>query len=129
MCPQEMTPPETLGLSTAETMTKENPHEPTIQQQGRLRILVQLPGLDDPERLKNLLGRTAQMNFHLVDPRGLQGKRAFPGSLALPMADDGTLIAIERRVIVSGEHLEDSQATFQDNLPVVSFRFNQNGVL
>ncbi|NQY82304.1 MAG: protein translocase subunit SecD [Alphaproteobacteria bacterium] len=102
-------------------------NEPTIQQQGRLRILVQLPGLDDPERLKNLLGRTAQMNFHLVDPRGLQGKRAFPGSLALPMADDGTLIAIERRVIVSGEHLEDSQATFQDNLPVVSFRFNQNG--
>ncbi len=102
-------------------------NEPTIQQQGRLRILVQLPGLDDPERLKNLLGRTAQMNFHLVDSRGLQGTRPFPGSMALSNADDGNLIAVQRRVMVSGEHLEDSQATFQDNQPVVSFRFNQTG--
>ena len=101
-------------------------NEPTIQQQGRLRILVQLPGLDDPERLKNLLGRTAQMNFHLVDSRGLQGKRPYPGSIALPDTD-GNLMAIQRRVMVSGEHLEDSQATFQDNQPVVSFRFNQTG--
>lgn len=41
--------------------------EPTIQRQGDTRILVQVPGLDDPERLKALLGQTAKMNFHLVD--------------------------------------------------------------
>ena len=102
-------------------------NEPTIQQQGRLRILVQLPGLDDPERLKNLLGRTAQLNFHLVDERGLLANRAYPGAQILPMQDGTPPLPIIRRIVVSGETLEDSQATFQDNMPVVSFRFNQNG--
>lgn len=102
-------------------------NEPSIQQQGRLRILVQLPGVDDPERLKKLLGRTAQMNFHLLDPRGLQNGRAHPGSVVMPMADGSGNVAVQRRVMVSGEHLEDAQTTFEQNAPVVSFRFNQTG--
>ena len=73
-----------------ETGTK----EPTIQRQGEDRILLQLPGVDDPERVKRLLGRTAKMTFHLLDLDGsieeaIQG-RVPPGSLLLPHLDPYT---------------------------------------
>jgi len=56
--------------------------EPTIQRQGDDRILVQLPGLDDPSRVKDLLGKTAKLSFHLVDEGG-SGTR----SMSLPMSE------------------------------------------
>jgi preprotein translocase subunit SecD len=111
--------------------------EPTIQRQGDDRILVQLPGLQDPERLKRLLGKTAKMTFHLVDETvtdsDLARGRVPPGTMRLP-SDDETDAAgnpryypIRKRVMVSGDSLVDSQPTFQDNQPVVSFRFDASG--
>ena len=68
--------------------------EPTIQRQGSDRILVQVPGLDDPERLKELIGTTAKMTFHLVDQTNSAaascgaGRRRPPGTLCLPSQDE-----------------------------------------
>jgi len=111
--------------------------EPTIQRQGEDRILVQLPGVDDPERIKALLGKTAKMSFHLIDEtvslsEARQG-RVPPGS-ALLESDSETDAAgnpreyvVRKRVVVSGDTLVDAQPTFQDNQPVVSFRFDSKG--
>ena len=65
--------------------------EPSIQRQGSDRILVQLPGIDDPHRIKALIGKTAKMTFHLLDEQAnlaeaLAG-RAPPGSMVLPLLD------------------------------------------
>ena len=109
--------------------------EPTIQRQGDDRILLQLPGVDDPERIKALLGQTAKMTFRLVDitasmANALAG-RVPPGAQLLPAANAGpgeqSHYIVKRRVMVSGENLVDSQATFQDGQPVVSFRFDTKG--
>ncbi len=109
--------------------------EPTIQRQGEDRILVQLPGIDDPERVKRLLGKTAKLSFHLVDERQAPSGagRVPPGSILLPSHDevgsDGRprMYMLKKRVMISGDTLADSQATFQDNQPVVSFRFDTLG--
>lgn len=104
--------------------------EPTIQRQGTDRILVQLPGIDDPERVKELLGRTAKMTFRMVDdtvsPTDAQAGRIPPGSELLPSRDGGFEV-VRRRVLVSGDTLVDSQPSFQDGQPVVSFRFDSQG--
>ncbi|MEE8333265.1 MAG: protein translocase subunit SecD [Alphaproteobacteria bacterium] len=106
--------------------------EATIQRQGSDRIIVQVPGLEDPERLKRLLGKTAKMNFRLVDEKGMAGPRdrAPPGSRWLEFADPGRTgekILIRKRIMVSGENLVDAQPTFQDGQPVVSIRFDTVG--
>ncbi len=110
--------------------------EPTIQRQGADRILLQVPGVENPERLKALIGKTAKMTFHLVDPRSAAGDvaRTPPGSRWLPTADlgaDGKPIKmlIKKRVMVSGDALVDAQPSFdqRSNEPVVSFRFNASG--
>ncbi|WP_142850646.1 protein translocase subunit SecD [Telmatospirillum sp. J64-1] len=110
--------------------------EPTIQRQGEDRILVQLPGVSEPERVKELLGRTAVLSFHLVDhstsvEEALRG-RVPPGSMLLPsieqdMSGQPAHYVVRRRVELSGDLLVDSQPAFQDNRPVVSFRFNTQG--
>ncbi len=111
--------------------------EPSIQRQGEDRIVVQVPGLDDPSRLRAILGRTAKMNFHLVNEEKTASQaRATgmpPGTIILPSADAGDRAAgineylIDRRVVVSGDNLIDSQPTFNDGRPVVSFRFDAAG--
>lgn len=110
--------------------------EPNIQRQGTDRILVQLPGVDDPERIKELLGQTARLTFHLLDPDYQVGEvpaRVPPGSQLFPSAEVGPdgepqlSYVVRRRVMVSGDTLVDAQATFQDNRPVVSFRFDSVG--
>lgn len=107
--------------------------EPVIQRQGEDRILVQVPGLDDPQRLKALLGRTAKLNFHLVDTSMpvSEALRTRPpaGSMLLPMADGSGMVLVRRRVMVSGESLIDAQPSFdpRTNEPVVSFRFDATG--
>ncbi|MBT3332273.1 MAG: protein translocase subunit SecD [Rhodospirillaceae bacterium] len=112
--------------------------EPTIQRQGDERILVQVPGLQDPERLKSILGKTAKMVFRLVDVTTspgeiIAGSRTPPGSDLLESDErnaDGTpanMYVVRKRVMVSGDTLVDSSATFQDNMPVVSFRFDSVG--
>ncbi len=106
--------------------------EPTIQRQGDERILVQLPGLRDPERLKRLLGRTAKLTFHLVDSsvsfEDSQAGRIPAGSQLLPDQDNpGNSLVVRRNVEVGGERLTNAQPSFQDGQPVVSFTFDSVG--
>jgi preprotein translocase subunit SecD len=107
--------------------------EPTIQRQGEDRILVQLPGVDEPERIKRLLGKTAKMSFHLVDQKNsvadAERGRVPPGSKLLPHATDARKILIKKRVMVSGENLVDAQPSTDSrtNEPVVTFRFDTVG--
>ncbi len=111
--------------------------QPTIQRQGSDRILVQAPGAD-PERLKQIIGKIAKMNFHLLDPEFTTpdpSRRPKPGTMVLPEYRDKkqtyttppTYYLVKKRVEVSGENLVDSQATVQDGQPVVSFRFDPVG--
>jgi SecD/SecF fusion protein len=101
--------------------------EPTIQRVGSDRILVQLPGLQDPTRLRELLGSTAQMSFHMV-ASDVGGDRLPPGVSLLP-DDAGQTYPIEDRVALSGERLTDARAGFDQrtNEPIVSFRFDSVG--
>ena len=109
--------------------------EPTIQRQGEKRILVQVPGLDDPERLKALLGQTAKLNFHLVDQSisgydVQDGKRQPAGSrLIYTDTEPQVPYVIRRRAMVSGERLVDASVGFdqQTNAPEVNFRFDTLG--
>ncbi len=106
--------------------------EPLIQRQGDDRILVQVPGLQDPSRLKALLGKTAKLAFRLVDltmtpQQALEGRP--PPESELLYSRDKVPYVIERRVMVSGEDLVDAQPGFdsQTREPVVNFRFNNSG--
>ena len=108
--------------------------EPVIQRQGKDRILVQLPGVDDPERIKRLIGRTARLTFQLVDMRSTAQEarssgRVPPGSMLLESAEEGGAeYLVEKRVMVSGELLENASAGFdQNNRPAVNFQLNAEG--
>ncbi len=107
--------------------------EPTVQRQGDDRILVQLPGLDDPERIKTLLGKTAKLTFRLVDEIAIaDGARVPAGSEILSSSElDGAGIprryVVKKRIMVGGDTLTDAAATFQDGQPVVSFSFDSVG--
>lgn len=104
--------------------------EPDIQRQGDNRILLQLPGVDNPERIKDLLKQTAKMDFRLVDNRVVSDdKKAPAGSEFLPNEDSNeTTLLVRKRVYVSGEHLVDAQPSVdQNNQPVVSFKFDTIG--
>ncbi|HUE79727.1 MAG TPA: protein translocase subunit SecD [Sphingomicrobium sp.] len=106
--------------------------EVTVINQGERRILVQVPGVEDPEALKALIGQTARLEFKLVDltadPQQVAEGRAPPGSQVLPLADGTGAMAVKRRVMVSGDQLVDAKQTFdQDGQPVVSITFNSSG--
>jgi len=112
-------------------------NEPIIQRQGDDRILVQLPGLEEPERIKKLLGKTARMNFRMVNETAsvedaLSG-RVPPGSDLLFEFDERTgeksvPYVIYKRIGVSGEQLIDANPSMdQNNQPVVSIRFDTSG--
>lgn len=98
--------------------------EPVIQRQGDDRILVQLPGLDDPARIKELLGTTAKLSFHLVDYDG-RGTSV----MTLPMAEEpGQTLAINRRAELTGDMLSNASVSQdQGGRPAVGFRFNTIG--
>ena len=102
--------------------------EPTIIREGDDRIVVQVPGFDDPQALKDLLGKTAQLEFKMVDfdadPQRVLEGRAPPGSEVLPYPEQGGPIAVERRTLISGDQLVDAQQTFQNGEAVVNFRFD-----
>ncbi|QPC87571.1 protein translocase subunit SecDF [Mesorhizobium sp. NBSH29] len=108
--------------------------EPVIQRQGDDRVLVQVPGLQDPQRLKDILGQTAKLTFQMVDQsvpvQEALTARAPAGSTIMYSPDDPPVpYLIENRVIVSGENLADAQATFDQRTSeaVVSFRFDTKG--
>ncbi|MEO1039258.1 MAG: protein translocase subunit SecD [Pseudomonadota bacterium] len=107
--------------------------EPTIAPQGDDRVLVQVPGESDPQRIIELVGTTAKMTFHLVelgvDP-GPDGQgRTPPGVVIYPTEEPGEpFLAVQRRALVTGEQLTSSQQSFdQSGLPAVSFRFDTSG--
>ena len=109
--------------------------EPTIIRQGSTRIVVQVPGLQDPEALKQLIGRTARLEFKLVDltatPEQLESGRAPVGSQVLPYPEggEGARIAVQRRAIITGDQIADAQQGFdqQDGRPVVNITFDGTG--
>ena len=106
--------------------------EITVITQGGNRLLVQVPGVEDPEALKALIGQTARLEFKLVDqsanPDDVQQGRAPAGSHVLPMADGTGFIAVKRRVMVSGEQLTDARQGYdQDGRAVVDITFNSSG--
>ena len=111
--------------------------EPTIQQQGTERILVQVPGLTNPEQLKNILSTTAKMTFRLVDANGniqqaLQGRVPVDDELLYeegPTGQPTTPYLVQRRVMVSGDRLRSASGGFdqRSGQPVVNFAFDTGG--
>lgn len=105
--------------------------EPNIVRQGKNRIVVQVPGLQNPDALKSLLGKTAKLEFKLVDveadPSLVAEGRAPPGSQILPSLEGGSVV-VKRRAIITGDQLVDSQVSTNENgQPAVSFRFDSTG--
>ena len=96
--------------------------EPTILQRGEKRILVELPGLKDPERIKNLLGKTAKLNFRLVSENSEFGVDEL-------ISETGEKLKISKRIVMSGENLIDAQPSIQNqqNQPTVSFTLDRLG--
>lgn len=113
--------------------------EPTIQRQGEDRVLVQVPGMENPEQLKGLLGKTAKMTFHLVNeavtPEQISRGIVPPGTRILPSDDaserfsNGTAMryAIQSQVALSGDLLTGANASYSQGRPVVDFSFNPLG--
>ena len=109
-------------------------NEPIVQRQGTDRILVQFPGLDDPQRLKDLIGTTAKLTFHLVSNEmsaedALNGRAPAGTKVLFEDTDPPTPYLVESRAMVDGENLVDSQAGFDQrtNEPIVTFRFDTKG--
>ncbi len=96
--------------------------EPTILQRGEKRILVELPGLKNPDRIKKLLGKTAQLNFRLVSENSEFGVDEL-------ISENGEKLKISKRIVMSGENLIDAQPSIQNqnNEPIVSFTLNRLG--
>jgi len=108
--------------------------EPLIQRQGLDRILVQVPGLQDPTRLKELLGKTAKLDFRMVDPtvtpdQAVQGRAPADSEILMSSTAPKTPYVIKKQVLVSGADLTDAQPGFDQRSgePIVSFRFNTSG--
>ena len=109
----------------------EGTKEVTVIRQGAERILVQVPGLEDPAALQQLLGKTARLEFRLVDltadPAQVAQGRAPVGSQVLPMQGGGA-IAVKRRSIVTGDQLIDAGQQYDQNgAAAVSITFNNAG--
>ena len=98
--------------------------EPTIIRRGSDRILIELPGLDDPNRIKNLLGKTANLTFRLVS----EGESDF-GSELLFFEDNVSQLRIDKRVILSGDNLDNARPSFSNETSesVVSFTLDRVG--
>src|SRR6185437_1708088 len=108
--------------------------EPVIQRQGSDRILVQVPGLQDPTRLKELLGKTAKMEFRMVDPnvppdQAQAGRLPPDDDLLMSSTSPKVPYVVKKQVLVSGGDLTDAQPGFDPRTsePVVNFRFNSSG--
>ena len=107
--------------------------EPIIQQQGKDRIVVQLPGVQNPDQVKSVIGRTAKLTFQLLceaQPT-TSGQNPPPECQSFPLKDDpnqNLWVQSSSRATVDGGDLVDARGAFdQNNQPVVSFRFNTKG--
>ena len=100
-------------------------NEPSILKRGNDRIVVELPGLDDPSRIKNLLGKTANLTFRFI----IQGSEETFGSEMLEIEDDSEEALVSKRIILSGDNLIDANPSMdsQTNETVVSFTLDRVG--
>jgi preprotein translocase subunit SecD len=106
--------------------------EPVIQQQGADRVVVQLPGVQDTARAKDIIGRTATLEARLVDSSA-EGQAAVGGSSPVPFGSErftigrGTPVVLKKEVIFSGQQLQGAQATFDENQrPAVAIKLNES---
>nr|WP_314260158.1 protein translocase subunit SecD [uncultured Devosia sp.] len=108
--------------------------EPSIQRQGTNRVLVQVPGFGDSERLKDIISQTARLTFHMVYPGMTAGQaeaQGLPaGTMILPSNDGGQELLYED-IALGGESLVDAQPSYdqQRAMPVVSFKFDTQGAI
>jgi len=105
--------------------------EASVQRQGANRIAVQLPGVQDASEVIRLLGKTATLEFRLVDQAGnpveAQQTGRAPLGTKLYKERNGRPVLLKREVIVSGEQLTDATSTFQQGEPAVSIRLDARG--
>jgi protein-export membrane protein SecD len=109
-------------------------NEVSIARQGADRINVQAPGVSDPQQLKDRIGKTAKMTFHMhdasVSAADVAAGRAPPGTTILPQDNPNEpFIAVRTRAVLTGDELTDAQPSFdqQTSQPIVTFKFNQRG--
>jgi preprotein translocase subunit SecD len=108
--------------------------EPSITRQGVNRIVVEAPGESDPQRLKDVIGKTAKLTFQMVDdtvtPEDQAAGRIPPDDVVMPSdsAAEGPVV-VKRQIVVSGDMLTDASQGFdpQTGAPIVNFRFNGLG--
>lgn len=106
--------------------------EPIIQKQGEDKILLQVPGLDDPEHLKSLVGQTAKMSFHLVN-ENVSANDHIPFNTMLLETDTGDKlekphkVAVYKKIMLNGDLLSDAMVIFENSKPAVGFAFNSLG--
>jgi protein-export membrane protein SecD len=105
--------------------------EPTIIRQGEDRIVVQLPGVKDPEHIKKIIGTTAKMTFHMVDESAMVSGQPTAGDVVLklrnPREGESQLI-VQKQALLQGQNLTDAQQTFENGgQPVVAFKFDNIG--
>ena len=100
-------------------------NEPNILKRGNDRILVELPGLDDPGRIKSLLGKTANLTFQFIT----QNSEESFGTEKLMFEDESEEAIVSKRIILSGDNLVDAKPTMdtQTNETVVSFSLDRVG--
>ena len=105
--------------------------EPVIQQQGADRIVVQLPGVQDVARAKDLIGRTATLEVRMVEQAAVIGNDAPPGTDLVPeRRRDGTttMVAVKKLVVLTGDRFNGAQATFDENQrPAVAVQLDAAG--
>ena len=106
--------------------------EAVVQRQGLDRILVELPGIQDPGEAKRILGSTATLEFHLVDeqndPLEAQRRGRAPlGSELHTMREGGAPILLHREIIVSGDQLVNAQPGYENGSPIVTIQLNASG--
>ncbi len=107
--------------------------EPLVAKQGAERIVVELPGVDDPNQAIRVLGATATLEFRMVDEinnaaEAMQTKHIPLGSKLYTMRDSGAPLLLKRDVVVSGEQLTDARSTAtRDGLPAVSVKLDARG--
>lgn len=96
--------------------------EPLVQRQGADRIVVQLPGVQDPNEIKRILKATATLEFRMVDLSGDE-----PGSRRYPGRGDELSQVLKRKIIVSGDQIIDATAGFSEGRPIVSITLDSSG--
>ena len=101
--------------------------EPNILQKGESRILVELPGLTDPSHFKNILGKTAQLNFKFVKSQNSSSDNS--GYEKYKYKSVGSILEVEKKIILTGENLKDAQPGYDNhtNGTVVNFKLDGAG--